>query len=67
MIGVGWPIEDFPPGGAGHTELWAGILGFVVLIALSALVIWRDRRAVRMAKARPELRIEHPAEFRKAA
>jgi hypothetical protein len=65
MIGVGWPMEVPPPGGAGETTLIGGIIGLLLLLAFSGLVIWRDRRSVH--KAQPDLHIEHPAEFRKAA
>jgi hypothetical protein len=65
MLGVGWPIEEFPPAEISETDLWTGLICFVALVALGVLYIWRERRSVR--KAQPEPRIEHPALFRKAA
>jgi hypothetical protein len=65
MIGVGWPIEDFPPGGQGETSLVAGIVGLLLLLAFSGLVIWRERHGRHQAVLEPH--IEHPADFRKAA
>ncbi len=65
MIGVGWPLEDFPPqGGVSDTDLVVGIISFAVLLVVGILYIWAERRARRL---RPEIRIEHPAEIRKAA
>ena len=65
MIGVGWPMDVPPPGGAGEATLIGGIIGLLLLLAFSGLVIWQDRRTVH--KARLEPHIEHPADFRKAA
>lgn len=64
MLGVGWPIEDFAPERISDTDLWTGLICFVAF-AIGVLYIWRERRSER--KARPEVRIEHPALFRKAA
>jgi uncharacterized iron-regulated membrane protein len=65
MIGVGWPMDVPPPGGAGETTLIGGIIGLLLLLAFSGLVIWRDRRSVHEARFEPH--IEHQADFRKVA
>lgn len=66
MIGVGWPLKDFPPaGGVSDTDLIVGVVALAVLIVLGVAYIWAQRRAAEQGQ--PVIQIEHPAEFRKAA
>ena len=65
MFGAGWPVEAPQSGVSGTADLIATIVGFVLLIAFAAIVIWRGRPRVHEHAA--ELHIEHPADFRKAA
>lgn len=65
MIGVAWPIEELSHAPVSDTDLWTGLLGFALLIAFGAIVLWRGRHVGE--EVRPELRIERPAELRKAA
>ena len=66
MIGAGWPTEYTPPAGTEDASQWYGLFGLLILAAFAALAIWSSYRA-RKAVAPPEVHIEHPAEFRKAA
>lgn len=65
MLGVGWPVELIENATRGDQDVLGAIIGFAVLVLFSALVLWSGQRAVR--KVSPELRIERPAEIRKAA
>jgi hypothetical protein len=65
MIGAGWPTEYVPAAGT-EAIFWRGLLGLLALAVFGALVMWSSYRA-RKAVAPPEVHIEHPADFRKAA
>ena len=66
MIGVGWPLDDFPPaGGVSDTDLVVGLASLGVLVVLGVLYVWAERRARR--RVQPATRIERPAELRRAA
>ena len=65
MIGAGWPVEAPQTGVSGTADLIATIVGFALLIAFAAIVVWRGRPRVHEPRAEPHF--EHPADFRKAA
>lgn len=65
MIGVGWPIDGPPAGTPGEYDFWIWLAGMIALLAFSAAVIWRGRPSAH--QRRTDTRIEHPADFRKAA
>jgi uncharacterized iron-regulated membrane protein len=65
MIGVGWPPIEAPAGTASGRDVLVWLGGLVVMLALSAIVIWRGRRVPHERRAEPH--IERPAHIRKAA